>query len=158
MSGRRPVGSPMPVATTDTALDSSAAKPVRSASATCRLAAPAGSTRSSGSPNLTPRNGVPSSSRKATTTTAIGSGRRITPVASRCQKPPPEGSGEPQGGAPADRAGSGEPQGGAPADRAGSGEPQGGAPADRAGSGEPQGGAPADRAGSGEPQGGAPVG
>ncbi len=37
----------------------------------------------------------------------------------------PEGSGEPQGGAPVDREGSGEPQGGAPVDREGSGEPQG---------------------------------
>src|SRR6266545_2581923 len=146
MSGRRPVGSPMPVATTDRALDSSAAKPLRSASATCRLAAPAGSTRSSGSPNLTPRNGVPSSSRKATTTTAIGSGRRITPVASRCQKPPPEGSGEPQGGAPVDREGSGEPQGGAPEDREGSGEPQGGAPVDREGFGAAPWGSPVGRA------------
>ena len=42
---------------------------------------------------------------------------------------PPEGSGEPQGGAPVNRAGSGEPQGGAPVNRAGSGGPQGGAPA-----------------------------
>jgi acetate kinase len=31
----------------------------------------------------------------------------------------PEGSGEPQGGAPVDREGSGEPQGGAPVDREG---------------------------------------
>jgi hypothetical protein len=30
---------------------------------------------------------------------------------------PPEGSGEPQGGAPVNREGSGEPQGGAPVDR-----------------------------------------
>jgi valyl-tRNA synthetase len=44
----------------------------------------------------------------------------------------PEGSGEPQGGAPVDREGSGEPQGGAPVDREGSGEPQGGAPVNRA--------------------------
>jgi riboflavin kinase / FMN adenylyltransferase len=44
----------------------------------------------------------------------------------------PEGSGEPQGGAPVSREGSGEPQGGAPVDRPeGSGEPQGGAPDDR---------------------------
>jgi 4-amino-4-deoxychorismate lyase len=34
----------------------------------------------------------------------------------------PEGPGEPQGGAPVDRAGPGEPQGGAPVDRAGPGE------------------------------------
>jgi riboflavin kinase / FMN adenylyltransferase len=40
----------------------------------------------------------------------------------------PEGSGEPQGGAPVGREGSGEPQGGAPVGREGSGEPQGGAP------------------------------
>ena len=58
----------------------------------------------------------------------------------------PEGSGEPQGGAPVDREGSGEPQGGAPVDREGSGEPQGGAPVGREGSGEPQGGAPVGRA------------
>jgi ribosomal subunit interface protein len=39
--------------------------------------------------------------------------------------PLPEGSGEPQGGAPVDRAeGSGEPQGGAPVDQQGSAEPQ----------------------------------
>ena len=44
---------------------------------------------------------------------------------------PPEGSGEPRGGAPVDREGSGEPQGGAPVDREGSGEPQGGAPVNR---------------------------
>jgi len=45
----------------------------------------------------------------------------------------PEGSGEPQGGAPVDRPeGSGEPQGGAPVDRPeGSGEPRRGAPEDR---------------------------
>ncbi len=53
----------------------------------------------------------------------------------------PEGSGEPQGGAPVDRPeGPGEPQGGAPVDRPeGSGEPQGGAPVDREGSWEPRG-------------------
>jgi hypothetical protein len=50
-----------------------------------------------------------------------------TPVDQR-----PEGSGEPQGGAPVDREGSGEPRGGAPVDREGSGEPRGGAPVDRA--------------------------
>jgi phosphoenolpyruvate---glycerone phosphotransferase subunit DhaM len=49
-------------------------------------------------------------------------------------KDQPEGSGEPQGGAPVDREGSGEPQGGAPVDREGSGEPRGGAPVDQAGS------------------------
>jgi 4-amino-4-deoxychorismate lyase len=43
----------------------------------------------------------------------------------------PEGSGEPQGGAPVDREGSGEPQGDAPVDREGSGEPRRGAPVDR---------------------------
>jgi len=37
---------------------------------------------------------------------------------------PPEGSGEPQGGAPVDREGSGEAQGGAPVDREGAEEPQ----------------------------------
>jgi riboflavin kinase/FMN adenylyltransferase len=41
----------------------------------------------------------------------------------------PEGSGEPQRGAPVNREGSGEPQRGAPVDREGSGEPQGGRPA-----------------------------
>ena len=49
--------------------------------------------------------------------------------------PPPEGSGEPQGGAPEDREGSGEPQGGAPVDREepeeGPGEPQKDAQADQ---------------------------
>jgi ADP-heptose:LPS heptosyltransferase len=45
---------------------------------------------------------------------------------------PPEGSGEPRGGAPVDREGSGEPRGGAPVDREGSGELQGGAPVDQA--------------------------
>jgi putative sigma-54 modulation protein len=64
---------------------------------------------------------------------------------------PPEGSGEPLGGAPVDRSeGSGEPHGGAPVDRSeGSGEPQGGAPVDREGSEErseaPQEGAQADQ-------------
>jgi len=45
--------------------------------------------------------------------------------------PVPEGSGEPQGGAPVNQSeGSGEPQGGAPVNQSeGSGEPQGGAPA-----------------------------
>jgi putative sigma-54 modulation protein len=46
--------------------------------------------------------------------------------------PPPEGSGEPQEGAPVDRPeGSGEPQEGAPVDRERSGEPHEGAPADQ---------------------------
>ena len=43
----------------------------------------------------------------------------------------PEGSGEPQGGAPVNPEGSGEPQGGAPVGREESGEPQGGAPVNR---------------------------
>jgi phosphopantothenoylcysteine decarboxylase / phosphopantothenate---cysteine ligase len=43
----------------------------------------------------------------------------------------PEGSGEPQGGAPVNPEGSGEPQEGAPVDREGPGEPQGGAPVRR---------------------------
>src|SRR6266545_3971545 len=58
----------------------------------------------------------------------------------------PEGSGEPQGGAPVDPEGSGEPRGGAPVDPEGSGEPRGGAPVDREGSGGPQGGPPEERA------------
>jgi apolipoprotein N-acyltransferase len=44
----------------------------------------------------------------------------------------PEGSGEPQGGAPVGREGSGEPQGGAPVGREGSGEPRRGAPVGQA--------------------------
>jgi ATP-binding cassette, subfamily B, bacterial len=47
----------------------------------------------------------------------------------------PEGSGEPQRGAPVDREGSGELQRGAPVDREGSGELQRGAPVDREGAG-----------------------
>src|SRR6266540_2558172 len=58
----------------------------------------------------------------------------------------PEGSGEPQGGAPVDPEGSGEPRGGAPVDPEGSGGPRGGAPVDREGSGGPQGGPPEERA------------
>ena len=54
------------------------------------------------------------------------------------QRPRPEGSGEPQGGAPVAREGSGEPKGGAPVDREGSGEPRGGTPEAREGSGEPR--------------------
>jgi|GEM_PF-291531 len=50
----------------------------------------------------------------------------------------PEGSGEPQGGAPVDREGSGEPQRGAPVDREGSGEPQRGAPVDQGRGGAPE--------------------
>jgi excinuclease ABC subunit C len=58
--------------------------------------------------------------------------RRLARLASERDQPEePEGSGEPQGGAPVSREGSGEPQGGAPVSRAGSGEPRGGAPVDR---------------------------
>jgi ATP-binding cassette subfamily B protein len=70
----------------------------------------------------------------------------------------PEGSGEPQRGAPVDREGSGQPQRGAPVDRERSGQPQRDAPVDREGSGQPQRGAPVDRERSGQPQRGAPVG
>jgi 1,4-alpha-glucan branching enzyme len=63
----------------------------------------------------------------------------------------PEGSGEPQGGAPVGREGSGEPQGGAPVGREGSGEPQGGAPVDRE---EPRRGVLPGRGRSGHARGG----
>jgi excinuclease ABC subunit C len=43
--------------------------------------------------------------------------RRLARLASERDQPEPEGSGEPQGGAPVDREGSGEPQGGAPVNR-----------------------------------------
>jgi excinuclease ABC subunit C len=59
-------------------------------------------------------------------------GRRLARLATERDQPEePEGSGEPQGGAPVNPEGSGEPQGGAPVNPEGSGEPQGGAPVNR---------------------------
>jgi xanthine dehydrogenase accessory factor len=57
---------------------------------------------------------------------ALAEGRprlvRITPAElASAAPPPPEGSGEPHGGAPVDREGSGEPQGGPPVNRAAAG-------------------------------------
>jgi hypothetical protein len=66
---------------------------VRIWSCTTRLLAVAGSTRSSGSPKFTFRNGAPRNRSSATIAAAMGSGRRITTVASRCQNPVPSGLG-----------------------------------------------------------------
>src|SRR5579862_788715 len=78
------VAPPPRAATTDRALDSPDVKSDRSTSAATRVLADVGSTRSSGWPQCTPRNGEPSRTRKAVIASAIGSGRRITAVASRC--------------------------------------------------------------------------
>ena len=59
------------------------------------------------------------------TTDGTGTGRGGAPPEVLRGREPPEGSGEPQGGAPMDREGLGEPQGGAPMDRAEAPAPQG---------------------------------
>ncbi len=60
---------------------------------TTRLDAVAGSTRSSGRPKFTFRNGAPSRRSSATIPIAIGPGRRMTTVARRCQNPVPSALG-----------------------------------------------------------------
>ena len=71
--------------TTVTLVAESTAKSLRSSSPTWRADADCGSTRSSGKPHLTPRNGAPSSSSNATTARPIGIARRITNFVQRYQ-------------------------------------------------------------------------
>ena len=97
--GRRVAGARQ---TTSRALDSSRREVVAERRpAPARAGSPGGSTRSSGRPKAMCRNGVPSTSSRTMAAVAIGSGRRITVVAIRCQKPWPTARGRPAGGTPA---------------------------------------------------------
>ena len=81
-----------PGAATPTPACSWLANSARMTSADLRVTAPFGSTRSSGYPNLTPRNGAPSTSRTTMTAVALRTGRRMTAPARRCQNPSAEAS------------------------------------------------------------------
>ena len=80
-------GLPEVGATTSMAAESLEVNWVRITSAAARVEYDAGSTRSSGWPNLTPRNGARRTRSRITMALAMGTGRRMTKVASRCQKP-----------------------------------------------------------------------
>ena len=71
--------------TTLTAVAESLAKSLRNWSPTWRAEAESGSTRSSGKPHRTPRNGVPTSNSSATTASPMGSARRMTNFVERYQ-------------------------------------------------------------------------
>ena len=77
------------MATTGKASASSDTKSSRSDSDTSRAGLPSGSTRWSGEPNRALRKGSPRKIRKVTAATVTTSGRRMTVVATRCQKPSP---------------------------------------------------------------------
>ena len=79
--------SPTPSTTTGNVSAVLPLKPSRSCSLATRDGADSGSTRSSGAPNATPRNGEPRNSNTATTLTATSNGRRMTRFAVRYQKP-----------------------------------------------------------------------
>ncbi len=83
----------MSVATTWSVSASFDANRERMSSCTCRLDTLVGRTRSSGRPNWIRRNGRPNRIKSAVTPMAIGTGRRITMVAMRCQTPSPTGFG-----------------------------------------------------------------
>ena len=82
ISAGRPWASGM---TTLTAVAESSAKSLRNWSPTWRAEAECGSTRSSGKPHRTPRNGVPNSISSVTTASPIGTARRITNLVERYQ-------------------------------------------------------------------------
>ncbi len=77
----------MPVATIEAAPASPEENSSRSTSATWRLGADSGSTRSSGSDKTMLRNGAPRKSSTAMAAAATGMGRRMTKMAMRCQNP-----------------------------------------------------------------------